>query len=369
MQGAAATPIAAAKIRNGYDTEWIDRHVGPWLEKYFHSDVEAIVDANNHLIYSHALDPADADTDIDDLMAQLAPCLDFLRGRLNGPPSHTIAVLEGQDPAMPGRSTVLMQRFRDKLAFISAVAVGSDAELAKGNAEAPIVLSVKYLSRRLLNSVGTHLQLAGLHTIDNPAQAGSDRVMELLDPQGGTIARFAWTPTKPGAAVVQSVVPFIAVALAGFALLVGLVIRHMRRTSQEIDAGERQLRHLALHDLRAAYQSIVNVANDTIGVTSLRTCQCVSKRDLGFSGMTGWGLPPRGAFATLAPTNIRSGGTYGWAKSGIGDRSRHRRGTRGDAGADEGRLCRGAGRPAQGHAGDGRPRGRADARRSAHRAD
>ncbi len=46
----------------------------------------------------------------------------------------------------------------------------------------------------------------------------------------------------------QSVVPFIAVALAGFALLVGLVIRHMRRTSQEIDAGERQLRHLALHD-------------------------------------------------------------------------------------------------------------------------
>ena len=246
LQGAAATPIAAAKIRNGYDAEWIDRHVGPWLEKYFHTDVEAIVDANNHLIYSHALDPADAETG--DLMAQLAPCLDFLRGRLNGPPSHTIAVLQGQDPAMPGRSTVLMQRFRDKPAFISAVAVGSDAELAKGNAEAPIVLSIKYLSRRLLNSIGTHLQLTGLRTIDNPAQAGSDRVMDLVDPQGGTIARFAWTPTKPGAAVVQSVVPFIAVALAGFAVLVGLVFRHMRRTSQEIDAGERQLRHLALHD-------------------------------------------------------------------------------------------------------------------------
>ena len=42
--------------------------------------------------------------------------------------------------------------------------------------------------------------------------------------------------------------PFIAVALAGFALLGGLVMRHMRRTTQTIAAGETQLRHLALHD-------------------------------------------------------------------------------------------------------------------------
>ena len=42
--------------------------------------------------------------------------------------------------------------------------------------------------------------------------------------------------------------PFIAVALAGFALLVGLVMRYMRRTAQAIAAGETQLRHLALHD-------------------------------------------------------------------------------------------------------------------------
>ena len=87
-----------------------------------------------------------------------------------------------------------------------------------------------------------------MRTLDDPAQAGGDRVIAVTDPQGGTIARFAWKPTKPGAAIVQSVVPFIAVALAGFALLVGLVIRHMRRTAQEIAAGERQLRHLALHD-------------------------------------------------------------------------------------------------------------------------
>jgi diguanylate cyclase (GGDEF)-like protein len=47
---------------------------------------------------------------------------------------------------------------------------------------------------------------------------------------------------------VASVAPFIAVALAGFALLVGLVMRYTRRTAEAIAAGESQLRHLAMHD-------------------------------------------------------------------------------------------------------------------------
>src|SRR5215469_1368481 len=32
LQGATATPVAAAKIRNAYDSEWIDQQIGPWLE-------------------------------------------------------------------------------------------------------------------------------------------------------------------------------------------------------------------------------------------------------------------------------------------------------------------------------------------------
>jgi diguanylate cyclase (GGDEF)-like protein len=47
---------------------------------------------------------------------------------------------------------------------------------------------------------------------------------------------------------VQSVIPFIAVALAGFAILAGLVLRYMRRTAETIAAGETRLRHLAMHD-------------------------------------------------------------------------------------------------------------------------
>jgi diguanylate cyclase len=246
LQGTAATQVATSKIRDKSDTIWMDRRFGPWLEQYFHSDVEVIIDAGDRILYSHAIDPAD--NDANRLATELALNIDLMRGRLHALPEHTIPVLDLKDPAKPGRSSSLMQRFLNHPAFVSAVAVGSDDDLAAGNAGAPIALAVKYVNSRLLNNIGPNLKLAGLRTIDDPADAGGDRVMAMTDPQGGTIARFAWKPTKPGAAIVQSVVPFIAVALAGFALLVGLVIRHMRRTSQEIDAGERQLRHLALHD-------------------------------------------------------------------------------------------------------------------------
>src|SRR5262245_64388550 len=51
-----------------------------------------------------------------------------------------------------------------------------------------------------------------------------------------------------GAEIVQNVVPFIAVALIGFALLAAFVLRYMRRTAAAIAAGESRLRHLAMHD-------------------------------------------------------------------------------------------------------------------------
>ncbi len=45
-----------------------------------------------------------------------------------------------------------------------------------------------------------------------------------------------------------SVIPFIAVAFAGFALLAALIHGYMRRTAATIAQGEQRLRYLALHD-------------------------------------------------------------------------------------------------------------------------
>jgi diguanylate cyclase len=245
LDSAAATERATSYIRNTYDSQWVSRRA-EWLIDYYNEDVVAVVDGNDRIKYTLFRAPADAAAV--DLGAQIASTLDLLRGRLNAMPEHAVAAIAGQDPAKPGRRTALIQRFMDRPAIVSAVAVGTETDLAAGNAHAPIVVAVRYIDGAMLKEIGERLQLTNLRKIDTPAPPPGEHAIEFADAQGNAIARFAWQPTRPGGKILGSVLPFIAVALGGFALLVGLVLRYMRRSAEEIRAGESQLRHLALHD-------------------------------------------------------------------------------------------------------------------------
>jgi diguanylate cyclase (GGDEF)-like protein len=247
LESSAGTARAAAKIRNGYDPQWIDQRIGGWLETFFSDDEVLIVDGDDQVEYASAHNGG-ADPRSADLGTSLAPALDFLRGRLSAIPDHVVPIVADQDPEKPGRGTALIQNFAGKPAIVAAVAVGTADELARGNDHAPIAVSVKYINERMLKRISGELELPQLRRIDEPAQAGADRVGSLADAHGDAIARLAWKPTRPGGQIVTSVLPFLAVALAGFALLVWFVMRYMRRTTEAIASGERQLRHLALHD-------------------------------------------------------------------------------------------------------------------------
>jgi diguanylate cyclase len=245
VESAAETARATAMIRTSYDPQWAERRVGGWLETYYGQDAVVIVGGDDAVKYSAFRAPEQGGAP--DLRAELATDLDLIRGRFSALPERTIPVV-ASNPAQPGRHIALIQRFMNRPAIVAAVAVGSDNDLAAGNAQAPIVFGVKYIDDNLLQEIGRRLQLPDLRQIDEAAQAGDDNVTELADSSGHPIARFAWKPTRPGGKVVWSVLPFIAVALGGFAVLVGLVIRYMRRSAEEIRSGESQLRHLAMHD-------------------------------------------------------------------------------------------------------------------------
>src|SRR4029077_3314872 len=48
--------------------------------------------------------------------------------------------------------------------------------------------------------------------------------------------------------IVGTVLPFMAIAFGGFAVLTALALRYIRRSAAKIAEGESRLRHLALHD-------------------------------------------------------------------------------------------------------------------------
>jgi len=246
LESAAAIPRAVVNIRNNYDPQWVDRRVGPWLETFYGHDVVAIVDGQDQVKYTLFRNAADgASVDVRGL---IAASLALLRGRLSALPDNVIPVIAAHDLAKPGRSTALIQRFGDRPAIVAAVAVGSDTDLELGNDRAPIVFAVKYIDDAMLADIGGRRQLTALRRGDEPSARPGEQVIQLADTRGNAIATFVWKPTRPGGRIAASILPFIAVALGGFALLIGLMLRYMRRTAEEISAGESQLRHLALHD-------------------------------------------------------------------------------------------------------------------------
>ncbi len=242
LESVASMPQATAKIRDSYDSAWVDRRVGQWLENFYNSDIVAVFGGDERIEYFRARDGAKAAPI--DLAIQLRPALDILRGQLSAP-RHTL-VVSPRDLTKPTSGVVLIQEFLGHPAIVAAVAVGERAGLARADDRAPIVASIKYVNERLLAKIGERLQIDGLHMGD-PA-SDDDRIIALAEDDGRSLARLAWRPKRPGGAVISSIVPFVAVVLIAFTLLIVIIVRHMRRTTAAIIGGERQLRHLALHD-------------------------------------------------------------------------------------------------------------------------
>jgi diguanylate cyclase len=246
LESVAATAGATQAIRDSYDAPWVERRLGNWLEAFFDHDLILVVDGSDRVEFARSR--ASGDLGTIELPAPLTAVVNLMRGRLDAMPATALSVMGSHNPHKPGRATGWIEQVLDKPAIVAAVAVGSDSDLASGNAGAPIAVSVKYIDTDLLREIGDRLQLSGLHVITGANEARDQRVSVIADPHGNAIARLAWESTKPSGQVAGGVLPFIAVAIAGFAVLAGLVIRHTRRTTQAIAAGETQLRHLALHD-------------------------------------------------------------------------------------------------------------------------
>jgi diguanylate cyclase (GGDEF)-like protein len=249
VKSVAGSEPAIRNIRVNYDPVWAKQRVGLWLKTYFDHDYVFIFDGSNKPVFSQ-LGRSDLDASwFDSALADLESVLAYMRGR-NAALHGTLRLSE---PSVredgPQSQAAVIRSLAGRPAVIAAAAVGPvGGLLAVGDNAAPIVMSVKFIDKGALAGIASQLRLTNLHKLENEPAPPGDLTYELDGPQGHSIARFAWTPRQPGAEIVSSVIPFIAVALAGFTLLAAFVLRYMRRTAVAIAAGESRLRHLAMHD-------------------------------------------------------------------------------------------------------------------------
>src|SRR5262249_57788037 len=92
------------------------------------------------------------------------------------------------------------------------------------------------------------VDVPNLHEVASGKAAPGEHVFDVTDPGGNVVARFAWTPHWRTGDIITNVAPFILIALGSLAFFAGFALRQMRLASVRINAGEDQLRHLAMHD-------------------------------------------------------------------------------------------------------------------------
>jgi len=246
VEGVARSDSAVRNIRDDFNAEWAQQHIGAWFENVLDHDAVVVFDADGAPLYSVGPSQARSAQWFAAARPELAAVLAALRGdtlstgnmlrldRTNGDPRSGITVL---------------RRVLGRPAVIAAAAVVTPRDAAAGqSAGAPVMMSVKFIDGDLLAALSGQLRLTNLRLMQNSPPPDGDFLDTVHASDGSTLARFVWTPKQPGSDIVRSVAPFIIVALAGFALLAAFVLRYMRRTAATIAAGETRLRFLAMHD-------------------------------------------------------------------------------------------------------------------------
>jgi diguanylate cyclase (GGDEF)-like protein len=249
VDSVATSDGAIGHIRTKFDPAWVSYRAGAWLQGFFKHDYVLLFDARDEPAYS--------------LSERLAAPADWFK-QLRPDFDNVLGYMRGRTPAMRGAlrlnpaslteggahpRAVVLRRVLGQPAIIAAAAIGSpDGLPAARDTTAPILMSVKFIDTDALAGIASQLGLSHLREVAMEPIPQGDFAYQIDSPDGAMIARFAWTPKQPGAEIVHSVAPFIAVALAGFALLAAFVLRYMRRTAAAIAVGESRLRHLAMHD-------------------------------------------------------------------------------------------------------------------------
>jgi diguanylate cyclase (GGDEF)-like protein len=245
LESVTTSDGALSNIATRFDASWVDQHVGGGLLNSFSHDYVVVLDGEDGIAYSAARQGGNAW--LDDARSAFSPLTAYLRGGAADLPGAIDPKPQKTSPRALHSHGAVIQSFLGRPAFVAGAVVGPNVGSPPEHRPA-IVLSVKLIDRDVLADLAAQLRLEQLRVLGSDAGRPGDFVYAVQGSNGGPAVRFAWSPKQPGADIVNSVIPFIAVAVAGFALLAAFVLGYMRRTAAAIAVGESRLRHLAMHD-------------------------------------------------------------------------------------------------------------------------
>jgi diguanylate cyclase (GGDEF)-like protein len=242
--------LAVEHIWREFDPRWAHPNIGLRLNALFGAAHVFLLDGSDRFVYAlsgtESIDPASFGDTLGHLWAVIA---DVRGRRVPGATDELeLATVDAQSNLRRPTRAARLQTFLGRPAIVAAVVIApEDGDFVTPRSSPPVVITVSDINQEFLRRLGARLELPDLHMVEAPEAANASG-LELTSETGETIARFAWSPIRPGSDLLRAVVPFLAITVACLLLLAGFVLRYMRRTTAAIAAGEDRLRYLALHD-------------------------------------------------------------------------------------------------------------------------
>ncbi|MEA2933498.1 MAG: diguanylate cyclase, partial [Variibacter sp.] len=116
-----------------------------------------------------------------------------------------------------------------------------------GAADRTLIVAT-FIVETFLRQIGRRLELPDLRLVSAGQRADDMLRVDLRNTEKKVIGTLAWSAQLPSAQILSNILPFVGVAFGCVLFVSGLILGYMRHTRAAIEAGEHQLRHLAMHD-------------------------------------------------------------------------------------------------------------------------
>ncbi len=250
--GSFSVPDSSFELPPPERARWMHRHFGSRLYQAGRYNESHILDPIDRSIYS-ALDgmfaPYLSGFSIDPKLQALIATV-----RANFQHASVIQRLMAADagesappPASVFRAQFLRVNGRPAIAAASAnapVFARSDSRVYAP----PLVTVVSYFDRHAIRDLEAEVSVTGLRFTEDSKHAKDEIGISVAMEDGTTPLQLFWQASRPGTAILESIAPALGVITLFFGFVTLIVLRTMRRSTQELAISERRAVEMAYRD-------------------------------------------------------------------------------------------------------------------------
>ncbi|MBX3514859.1 MAG: EAL domain-containing protein [Xanthobacteraceae bacterium] len=232
-------------------SKWLHRHFGGRLYQAGLYDLAFMLNGADQPIYSSIGGMLARNLTKFDLDQQLIGLAQTVRTHFNAATAIGDLLASAGEVVPPPAAVYRSEfvRIDNRPAIMAAVATQPMSTRYEGNsASGPVIAVVAFLDVHVIHEIEREMALTGLR-IDSPGKAvNGEASLELTMGAGQAPAAIYWHASRPGTSILVRIAPALGVITLFFGFVTLVVLRRMRKSTQELAVSERRAVEMAYRD-------------------------------------------------------------------------------------------------------------------------